>query len=272
VPKPPAIRMTGVGVWRWVAREERRAVLLEEVEWEVGMGEHWVVLGPNGAGKTTLLNLAAAISHPSEGAVEVLGARLGEVDMRRLRERIGTVEPEVARRLRGRLSAREIVLTGAFGSIALQPDRIEEAHRRRAEELLELFGAAELAERRYEFCSQGERQRLLVARALMDEPELLLLDEPTSGLDLPSRERLIASLEAMAASDPSLPTITVTHHPEEVPATATHALLLAAGRIVAAGPIEETMTAQALTECFDIPIVVSHANGRWAATVRATDR
>jgi iron complex transport system ATP-binding protein len=150
-----AIEMHGVRVWRWVAAESRRAVLLDEIEWTVEPGEHWVVLGPNGAGKTTLLNLAAAVSHP----------------------RIGTVEPSLARRIRGRSSGLEVVLTGAFGSIALQHQRIEEKHRARAARLLEEIGAAALAERRFEECSHGERQRLLLARALMDEPQLLLLDE-----------------------------------------------------------------------------------------------
>jgi iron complex transport system ATP-binding protein len=266
--RPPAIRMRGATVWRWVPDEERRAVLLDSVEWTVGMGEHWVVLGPNGAGKTTLLNLAAAAIHPTDGVVEVLGARLGRVDLRRLRERIGTLEPGLARRLRGRATARQIVLTGAFGSIGLQPDRIGEDELRRAEALLEAVGAEELAERRYEDCSQGERQRLLLARALMDEPELLLLDEPTTGLDLPSRERLIASLDSLAAENPGLPSVTVTHHPEEVPSCATHTLLLAGGRVVAAGPIEATMTGPALSECFGIEVEVARANGRWAATAK----
>ncbi len=259
--------MRAVRVWRWIAAEQRRAVLLEAIEWRVGMGERWVVMGPNGAGKTTLLNLAAAASHPSEGSVEVLGARLGRVDMRRLRERIGTLEPGLARRIRGRLTAFEVVLTGAFGSIALLHDRIEERHRQRAAELMETVGAGELADRRYENCSQGERQRLLLARALMDEPELLLLDEPTSGLDLPSRERLVASLDAMSEQQPELPTVTVTHHPEEVPASSTHALLLAEGRAVAAGPIEQTLTGPALSRCFGIEVEVSRAHGRWLATV-----
>jgi iron complex transport system ATP-binding protein len=264
--------MRGATVWRWVAAESRRAVLLDRIDWTVEMGEHWVVLGPNGAGKTTLLNLAAAISHPSEGEVEVLGSRLGQVDMRRLRERIGTVEPELARRLHGRMTARQIVLTGAFGSIALQPDRIAEEHRRRAESLLEAVGAERIAERRYEDCSVGERQRLLLARALMDEPELLLLDEPTTGLDLPSRERLIASLDALATTSPALPSVTVTHHPEEVPSCATHSLLLSGGRAIAAGPIAETLTGPLLSRCFGIEVEVARANGRWTASARRVGR
>ncbi len=259
--------MSGVRVWRWVPLEQRRAVLLDGVEWTVRRGEHWVVLGPNGAGKTTLLNLAAAASHPSNGTVEVLGARLGRVDMRALRERIGTVEPGLARRLRGRSSAFEIVLTGSFGSIALQHKRIEPAQVERAEALLATVGASHLRERRFEDCSQGERQRLLLARALMDEPELLLLDEPTSGLDLPSRERLIGSLDTMAAANPGLPTVTVTHHLEEIPASSTHALLLAGGRIVAAGPVEQALTAATVSAAFGLEVSLSRHHGRWAATV-----
>jgi iron complex transport system ATP-binding protein len=264
---PTAIAMRRARVWRWVAAEQRRAVLLEGIEWTVSAGEHWVALGPNGAGKTTLLNLAAAVSHPSEGEVEVLGRRLGSVDMRALRERIGTLEPGLGRRLRGRLTGLEVVLTGAFGSIALQPDRIEDEHRQRAERLLGDIAAAELGERRFEDCSQGERQRLLLARALMDEPELLLLDEPTAGLDLPSRERLIASLDAMATTSPRLPTVTVTHHLEEIPSSTTHALLLAAGRVVAQGPIAGVLTGEAVSSCFGIEVEVARNGDRWAAMV-----
>lgn len=263
----PAIRMRNVQVWRWVALEQRRAILLDEIEWAVAPGEHWVVLGPNGAGKTTLLNLAAAVSHPSEGEVEVLGARLGKVDMRALRERIGTVEAKLGRRIRGRASGIEVVLTGTTGSIALLHDRIEPADEERAERLLAEIGAAALHDRLYQDCSQGERQRLMLARALMDQPELLLLDEPTAGLDLPSRERLIGSLDAMAVANPALPTVTVTHHLEEIPSSSSHALLLAGGRIVAQGPIAEVMTAELVSRCFGIEVEVARHGNRWAARV-----
>jgi iron complex transport system ATP-binding protein len=262
-----AIRMSEVNVWRWVAAEQRRAVLLSGVDWTVEPGEHWVVLGPNGAGKTTLLNLAAAFSHPSEGTVEVLGETLGAVDMRKLRESIGTVEPGLARRIQARYSGFEVVLTGATGSIALLRDRITEADRERAGLLMSEVGVEALAERRFEDCSQGERQRLLLARSVMDEPELLLLDEPGSGLDLPSRERLIASLDTMAEANVDLPTVLVTHHLEEIPATTTHALLLRDAAIVAAGPIATVLTSTAVSTTFDIEVEVAHNTGRWAAMV-----
>ncbi len=259
--------MSAVTVWRWVAAEQRRAVLLHDVDWTVGPGEHWVVLGPNGAGKTTLLNLAAAISHPSEGAVEVLGERLGAVDMRTLRESIGTLEPGLARRIRGRYTGFEVVLTGATGSIALLGDRVTEEDRARADRLMAEIGVEPLRDRRFEDCSQGERQRLLLARSLMDDPDLLLLDEPTTGLDLPSRERLIASLDAMAEANAGLPTVIVTHHLEEIPATTTHALLLRDGALVAAGPIASTLTSPNVSTAFDIEVEVAHNTGRWAAMV-----
>jgi iron complex transport system ATP-binding protein len=260
--------MSEVTVWRWVAAEERRAVLLRDVDWTVEAGEHWVVLGPNGAGKTTLLNLAAAVSHPSEGTVEVLGERLGAVDMRRLRESIGTLEPGLSRKIRGRYTGFEVVLTGATGSIALLHDRVtDDDDRDRAGRLMSEIGVEPLRERRFEDCSQGERQRLLLARSLMDEPDLLLLDEPTTGLDLPSRERLIASLDAMAEANGSLPTVIVTHHLEEIPATTTHALLIRDGAIVAAGQVGAVLSSEAVSTTFDIEVQVAHNTGRWAAMV-----
>ncbi len=262
-----AIRMTEVNVWRWVAAEERRAVLLHGVNWTVERGEHWVVLGPNGAGKTTLLSMAAAFSHPSEGTVEVLGQTLGAVDMRTLRESIGTLEPALSRRIQGRYNGYEVVLTGATGSIALLHDRVTDDDRARADRLMGEIGVEPLRDRRFEDCSQGERQRLLLARSLMDEPHLLLLDEPTTGLDLPSRERLIASLDTMAEANADLPTVIVTHHLEEIPSTTTHALLLRDGGIVAAGEVGAVLTSEAVSETFDIEVDVAHNTGRWAAMV-----
>jgi iron complex transport system ATP-binding protein len=262
-----AIRMTEVDVWRWVAAEERRAVLLHGVNWTVERGEHWVVLGPNGAGKTTLLSMAAAFSHPSEGTVEVLGQTLGAVDMRTLRESIGTLEPALSRRIQGRYNGFEVVLTGATGSIALLHDRVTDDDRARADRLIGEIGVDQLRDRRFEDCSQGERQRLLLARSLMDQPQLLLLDEPTTGLDLPSRERLIASLDTMAEANLDLPTVIVTHHLEEIPSTTTHALLLRDGGIVAAGQIAAVLTSEAVSQTFDIEVQVAHNAGRWAAMV-----
>jgi iron complex transport system ATP-binding protein len=262
-----AIAMHDVTVTRWSSTQQRSTTLLHDVDWTVGAGEHWVVLGPNGAGKTTLLNLAGAVSHPTSGTVEVLGGRLGGVDVRVLRERIGLVDAGTARQLRPRMPGRLVVLTGALGTIKLRRDRVTDAHEAQADALLELLGAQVVADRRWEACSQGERQRLLIARALMADPELLLLDEPATGLDLPARERLIGALDALARDRPQLPTVVITHHVEEIPASTTHALLLADGAVVAAGPADEVLVDEHVSACFGLPIDVSRPGDRWAAAL-----
>lgn len=257
-------------------RDGRPLLLLDAISWTVREGEHWAVLGPNGAGKSTLLALAGAVMQPTSGRVEVLGGRLGGTDVRTLRERIGQVDAVIARSMRPGVDGRTVVLTGAFGSIALQRRRLTPQHEQRAEELLRLVGAEALRDRRYDDCSQGERQRLLLARALMDSagadgfvdaggPDLLLLDEAAAGLDLPSRELLVAALEDSARRRPRMPTVTVTHHVEELPATTTHALLLRQGRTVAVGCADDVLQAGPLSACFGLGITAERQAGRWSA-------
>jgi iron complex transport system ATP-binding protein len=255
----PAISMEGVGVRRG------KSWLLSGLDWLVEPGQQWALLGPNGAGKSTLLTLAAAVMHPTEGRVELLGERMGRTDVRRLRERIGVVEARLDRKLDDSYEAKTIVLTGATGTRLPLWERYDESVHARASELLELFGCSDLAEEPYGVCSQGERQRILLARALMSSPRLLLLDEPAAALDLPAREALIAALEALASSDRELTTVLATHHLEELPRSTTHALLLHRGESVASGPAEETLTAEALSRCFAIPIEVVRRDGRWLA-------
>jgi iron complex transport system ATP-binding protein len=239
--------------------------LLSGIDWTARHGEQWALLGPNGAGKSTLLTLAAAIIHPTTGTVELLGERMGRTDVRRLRERIGVVESRLDRKLNERYDVQTIVLTGATGTRIPLWDRYDDQDKARAAELLELFGCSDLAERMLGICSQGERQRVLLARALMSSPRLLLLDEPAAALDLPAREALIAALEALAASDLDLATVLATHHLEELPRSTTHALLLHHGEVVVSGSAEEAITAEALTRCFAMPIEVSRRDGRWLA-------
>lgn len=268
--EPPAgtvISVEDVTVFRWSTALKQRVILLEEVEWKVDRGEHWVMLGPNGAGKTTLLHLAAADSHASEGTVEVLGKRLGNTDMRALRENIGLVDARTSRAIPARRPVFETIESGAFNSIALQHQRLDESHRERARELIGVVGLEDLVTRAFGECSQGERQRILLARALMPSPELLLLDEPASGLDLPSREQLVSALVSMAEGDPGLTTVTVTHHLEEIPPTATHALLIKDGQVLAQGPIAEALDSDTVSNCFDLPIEVHRNGGRWSAAI-----
>jgi iron complex transport system ATP-binding protein len=244
--------------------------LLSAVDWQVEYGEHWAVLGPNGAGKTTLLSLAAAVRHPTEGRVSVLGHRLGRVDVRSLRRHIGLVASS-QRLIDEELLEEEgataltVVLTGHTATSAPLWDRYGDAERERALRLLADLGCKDLAERPFRVCSQGERARIRVARSLMGEPAVLLLDEPFAGLDLPAREDLIEAVEDLARTRPVLTTVTVTHHLEEVPATTTHAMLMRDARVLASGPIADVLTSANLSDCFGRPLHVDRMEGRWYA-------
>jgi iron complex transport system ATP-binding protein len=197
--------------------------------------------------------------------VEVLGNRLGRVDIRALRSRIAIVSDSLARALRPSLTAAEIVLTGRLN--VLEPwwadytgdDRLE------ARRLLADAALAHLAEKPFGLISEGERKQVLLARALMAEPDLLLLDEPAAGLDLGARERLVTRLASVVADDSAPPTVLVTHHTEEIPPGATHAALLRGGRFVASGPIEETLTDAAVSDCFGVAVRIRHEAGRWSS-------
>jgi iron complex transport system ATP-binding protein len=252
------LELCGVDVWFAAGPH-----VLHGLDLRVDPGEHWALLGPNGAGKSTLLALAGAQRHPSAGTVDILGSRLGRVDVRALRERIGAVD--VRLRTPAELSVGDYVLTGATQTVQPLPDRYTVADRTRSRELLAAFGLLDRAERSVGVCSQGERSRARVARALVPSPRLLLLDEPASGLDLPGRADLLAALERLPASDPALATVTVAHHLEELPATTTHVALLRDGRFVATGPAELLHDADALSACFGRPVRAFTVDGRWYA-------
>ncbi|MDP9396792.1 MAG: ABC transporter ATP-binding protein [Actinomycetota bacterium] len=256
------LRLSGVSVVR-----EGRA-LLDTLDWVVCEGERWVVLGPNGAGKTTLLQVAAAQLHPTRGQAFVLGERLGAVDVFELRPRIGLTSPALVERLPPRETVVDVVLTASYAVVGRARERYDELDAERAAELLGLLGAAHLADRLFGTLSEGERKRVLIARALMTDPELLLLDEPASGLDLGGREDLLRRLAALT-SDPLAPALVlVTHHVEEIPPGSTHVLLLREGRMVGSGPIATALTAASLEACFGLPLTLDSSAGRWAA--RAT--
>jgi iron complex transport system ATP-binding protein len=266
----PALRLTGVTVWEWDGRTRERQRILTDIDWTAGHGEQWAVLGPNGAGKSTLLDIAAGMRHPSRGTVQILGGTVGRVDLRALRERVGHVDVKTEEAFSPRRTALDVVLTGATGTIQVLEERLEEADREHAAQLLEQFGCAAVARHAFASCSQGERRRILLARALMRRPPLLLLDEPADGLDLPGREALLAALALLAGEKPAPAVILVTHHLEELPPTITHALLLADGRVSACGPAPDILADESLSRCFGVPVTVSRADGRWAA--RATPR
>ena len=249
----------GTGDGRWI---------LEGVDWRVRRDERWVVLGANGSGKTTLLSLAAALRRPSRGTVEVLGCRLGRVDLRALRARVGLASSALAGQLRPDVTAEDAVVTAKHGALEPWWHRYDDADRRRARDLLAEVGCEGLEARPLGSLSQGERQRALLARLLMGDPELLLFDEPAAGLDLPAREALVGRLEALATDPGAPPQVLVTHHVEEVPAGATHALLLREGRVVASGSVDEVLRPGPLSECFGLPLHLERRRGRYFAWAR----
>jgi iron complex transport system ATP-binding protein len=238
--------------------------LLHDVTLRVLPGQHWALIGPNGAGKTTLLRLLGAHTHPTRGTVRVLGHELGRVDMRDLRRSIGHVDPRHP--LEWPLTVHEVVLTGATNTIALQQRWTPTAaQRRQADDLIGVLGMAALRDARWQTLSSGERGRVLIARALMPEPALLLLDEPATGLDLAAREQLLAGLDGLRSQYPQLASVLVTHHLEEIPASTTHAVLLRDGEVVAQGAAPEVISSEYVSKTFDHPVRITYDGGRWQA-------
>lgn len=239
--------------------------LVGPLDWAVELDERWVVVGPNGAGKTSLLRIAAATEHPSAGTAYVLGERLGRVDTVELRARVGLSSSALAARIPGGEVVRDLVVSAGYAVLGRWRERYEDLDHNRAIDILESLGAEHLADRSYGTLSEGERKRVLIARALMIDPELLLLDEPAAGLDLGGREELVARL-ADLATDPDAPAIVlVTHHVEEIPPGFTHCLLLAEGRPVAAGLLPDVLTAENLSTAFGQLISLDVIDGRYFA-------
>ena len=240
-------------------------VILADIDWQVRPGDRWVLVGANGSGKTSLLRLAGAQTRPATGTVDVLGERLGRTDLRELRRRIGVASAAIADQLRPGLSAHDTVVTARHGALEPWWHDYEAADHDRANELLDAMGCTAFAHRMLGSLSQGERQRVLLARALMPRPGLLLLDEPAAGLDLPAREDLVDRLARLTADEASPPMVLVTHHIEEIPPGITHALVLRGGRRVASGPVESTISDATLSEAFGRAVTVLRRDERWSA-------
>jgi iron complex transport system ATP-binding protein len=255
-----ALRLRGVGL----TRDGRD--LLDDIDWDVLQGHHWVLLGANGSGKTSLVRIASLYEHPSRGSVEVLGERLGGTDVRALRRRIALVSPAMADLVRPQLSAAEVVVCAKFAALEPWWHQYEPADHERARDLLASQGVGFAADRPWGSLSSGERQRVLLARALMSDPGLVLLDEPTGGLDLGGREELVERLDALARTPGAAPMVLVTHHVEEIPPGFTDLLALRDGRVLARGPVDTTLDDALLGRCFGLPLVLDrHDGGRWSA-------
>lgn len=241
--------------------ERNVTTLLDGVSWRVERGEHWAILGPNGCGKTSLLKSLTGYLTPSAGEIELLGEHYGETDWRELRLHVGLVTSALQASVPPDEPALETVVSGKYAQLDLWMD-VTPADRRAAMKLLRFVGAGKLPERLWGQLSQGERQRILIARALMANPKLLILDEPCAGLDPVAREQFLNFVESLARQPRGPALVLVTHHVEEITPGFTHALLLRAGRVHASGPRATTLTSANLSAIFDAPIRLGRAGDR----------
>jgi len=241
-------------------------LILAPMNWRVIDGERWLVLGANGSGKTTLLRISSMYEHPSSGTVEVLGERLGRTDVRRLRSRVGYVSAALTSQLRPELDCLSVVMTAKYAALEPWWHRYSSEDRERALRCLARMGVAELADRPMSTVSSGEQQRVVLARALMNDPGIMLLDEPSARLDLGGREQLVAALSELTLDPAAPPLVLVTHHIDETPPGMTHVLMLRNGKVVTKGTIERCLTAKNLSECFGLPLHLERRpDGRFSA-------
>lgn len=260
VSSSPALRVENI-----VLRRDGVTVL-DDVSMRIDRDQRWVIVGANGCGKTSLMRVMALYDHPSRGVVEVLGERLGATDVRVLRTRIGYMSAALGDQLRPDLVGHDIVRTARHGALEPWWHRYTPEDDLRADECLAELGVAHLRARRFATMSSGERQRVLLARTLMNDPAVILLDEPAARLDLGGREQLVATLSELATNPSAPPVALVTHHVDEIPNGVTHVAIMKAGRIVEQGPIADVLTSASLSACFDLPLRLERrADGRFTA-------
>lgn len=235
--------------------------ILKNINWTVQPGEHWAIIGLNGSGKTSLLKLINGYIFPSEGEVTVLGKKFGEYDFRELRKSIGWVSSSLQEALYAGDTVEEIIISGKFASIGLyqEPD---ESDYKRAGELLEQFNCTDLSKRHYYTLSQGEKQKVILARALISSPKLLILDEPCTGLDIFARENFLSLIEELGSSHNSPNLLYVSHHIEEILPVFNHTLLLKKGIVHSSGKKNDVLTKSNLTDFFDREVEADWKNER----------
>ncbi len=246
---------------------ERDAVILGRIDWRVARGENWAILGANGSGKTSILRALTGYLPPTAGQIRVLGETYGRSDWRALRTRIGLVSSSVHQMMEDRETALKAVVSGRYAQIGYWGE-MTARDRRDAAALLVQVEAHELRDRPWAFLSQGERPRVLIGRALMAAPRLLILDEPCAGLDPVAREHFLQFLGRLARTRRAPAMVLVTHHVEEIVALFSHVLILKAGRVLASGPRARVLTSAILSEAFDAPVRLERIRGRYSLTVR----
>ncbi|PAV29693.1 molybdenum ABC transporter ATP-binding protein [Virgibacillus profundi] len=246
-----------------VSWKRQTKTILSHVNWKVKTGQHWAVLGLNGSGKTTLLNIINGYIWPTTGDVRVLGKQFGKTDLRELRKSIGWVSSSLQERIKETELAENIVVSGKYASIGLY-ESPSEADYQKASEIMQQLGCSNLAGRTYQTCSQGERQKILIARGLMSSPELLILDEPCSGLDFIAREDLLSAITELANKENTPTIIFVTHHIEEILPIFSHTLLLRDGKVFDKGDNEQVLTGDRLSHFFSKPVQIKwHKDRPW---------
>ncbi len=239
--------------------------VLSDVSWSTRPRQHWVIVGPNGAGKTTLARVASGRVSPNSGEVSVSDTVLANADPAEVATRIGLASAAVAAKIVPTQSVLDTVRSAAWGLSVAHDEEYEEVDDQRANALMEIFGVAHLAQREFATLSEGEAQRVLLARALMTDPEVLVLDEPTSGLDLGARELLIAALSEIMKGSKSPQIVLVTHQIEEIPDGVTHCAIMSQGQITHQGPIEDILTGVNLSQVYGMPLLAGRTDGRWWA-------
>ena len=239
--------------------------VLSDVSWSTRPRQHWVIVGPNGAGKTTLARVASGRVSPNSGEVSVSDTVLANADPAEVATRIGLASAAVAAKIVPTQSVLDTVRSAAWGLSVAHDEEYEEVDDQRANALMEIFGVAHLAQREFATLSEGEAQRVLLARALMTDPEVLVLDEPTSGLDLGARELLIAALSETVKGSKSPQSVLVTHQIEEIPDGVTHCAIMSQGQITHQGPIEDILTGVNLAQVYGMPLLAGRTDGRWWA-------
>ena len=240
--------------------------ILRDVSWQVEAGQHWVILGANGSGKTSLLSALTGYLMPTTGVIILLGQQFGESDWRELRKRVGLVSSSVRQRMVEDEPALETIVSGKYAMIDFW-GRVSRADRTRALRLLRQMECAHLVDRPWRVLSQGERQRVLIGRALMAQPQLLILDEPCAGLDPAAREYFLQFLQRLGRRKYSPTLVLVTHHVEEIMPVFSHVLMLKGGRVLTAGGKAEALTSALLSRAFNTRATLKKTQRRYHMSV-----